>query len=439
MKSAYYATSTAFAGAAFQTYALTLDGALRACFSTVIGDQAQLDAYADNFEAALRTSVTDEVPSPPKLAIPTNAYGYAALGTLLGVAPHLNAWASFFEVVGRAVDGVGGQLSQLIAPFGFWLFFAVMHPLVGGAGVALGELAWQFPGYIPSSGDLDAVGPPLAFSAVLLGASAAIGATKVGRALAAFLATLWFSAYVTAGVAGTTSDLGSYNLALDDSKYPAGPSVLRGCPSYEQVADPNVAKIFDARKYQGTWYEHAYHDWTQFSEVYDTALDISLDASEKTWLDIFRVKGPSPQSAPHSWRGSPVAEGAAYPLYGTLADVKKPALDEHGFGNYFPNYVIDLQTDSNGEYTEAIQFQCLDAGGVRIFEGINFLSRNPEMPDLDAMFRRAAKLAPYGATPDQMHVIDHNIPPLSPIDNWWQRAWKFIGFDTLLELIAKDL
>ena len=48
-------------------------------------------------------------------------------------------------------------------------------------------------------------------------------------------------------------------------------------------------------------------------------------------------------------------------------------------------------------------------GGVRIFEGINFLSRSPTMSDeaMRAMFARAkaAGIAPYGATPEQMHIV----------------------------------
>ena len=79
-------------------------------------------------------------------------------------------------------------------------------------------------------------------------------------------------------------------------------------------------------------YEHAYHDWTQFAEVYDTTLDIDLAPDGRTWVDDFAVKGPSPAKAPRSWRGSPVANGAHYPLYGTLDPSKPGELEETGFG-----------------------------------------------------------------------------------------------------------
>ncbi len=72
---------------------------------------------------------------------------------------------------------------------------------------------------------------------------------------------------------------------------------------------------------------------------------------------------------------------------------------------------MDVQKDADGNYDEAIQFQCLERGGVRIFEGINFLSRSPTLSDerYAGMLRRAeaAGMAPYGASREQMHVVPH--------------------------------
>jgi hypothetical protein len=122
---------------------------------------------------------------------------------------------------------------------------------------------------------------------------------------------------------------------------------------------------FDVTKYQGRWYENAFHDYTQFTEVYDTTLDIELSPDKKKvmhrsivlvafnliffscpnipalhfhgtlfnkiksnrilfknnfkkWLDDFGLKGPSPRPNPLSWDKSPVANGAHYFLYGKL-------------------------------------------------------------------------------------------------------------------------
>ena len=110
---------------------------------------------------------------------------------------------------------------------------------------------------------------------------------------------------------------------------------------------------------------------------------------------------------------------------------------ESGFGVTFPNYIVDVQKDEEGRYTEAIQFQCLERGGVRIFEGINFLSRSPTMSEAarSAMFSRAAAagMQPYGASPEQMHIVPHRPPDAPLIQNAWQRLWTGIGVDKLLE------
>jgi hypothetical protein len=80
-----------------------------------------------------------------------------------------------------------------------------------------------------------------------------------------------FFAYVGAGLDGTAG-LGDYNLALDDSYKE---QVVKGCPTYDQVRQPSMDN-FNLEKYQGKWYEHKFHDWTQFKEVYDTTLDIKV-------------------------------------------------------------------------------------------------------------------------------------------------------------------
>jgi hypothetical protein len=86
--------------------------------------------------------------------------------------------------------------------------------------------------------------------------------------VAAFAA---FFYYVGAGLSGTAG-LGDYNLALDDN-YQG--QVVKGCPAYEVVRQPSMDN-FDINKYEGKWYEHKFHDWTQFKEVYDTTLDIKV-------------------------------------------------------------------------------------------------------------------------------------------------------------------
>ena len=176
--------------------------------------------------------------------------------------------------------------------------------------------------------------------------------------------------------------------------------------------------------------------------MYDTTLNIELSPDKQRWLDDFALRGPAPASAPTSWDKSPVANGAHYFLYGSLKNQPPGVLQESGFGVTFPNYIVDVKKDDDGKYTEAIQFQCLERGGVRIFEGINFLSRAPTISysSLGGMYDRAATagIAPYGATPEQMHAVPHRAPELPPIENEWQGLWRTIGFDKLLALLEES-
>ena len=113
------------------------------------------------------------------------------------------------------------------------------------------------------------------------------------------------------------------------------------------------------------------------------------------------------------------------------------------FQNMFLFAVLNNPFHLSGEYKEAIQFQCLSRGGVRVFEGINFMSRNPTMTDdeLAAMHARAEKagMYPYGASPEQMHTVARRPQGAPDLDNSWQAMWRFIGVDKLLELLTESI
>jgi hypothetical protein len=85
----------------------------------------------------------------------------------------------------------------------------------------------------------------------------------------------------------------------------------------------------------------------------------------------------------------------------------------------------------------------LERGGVRVFEGINFMSRKPEMTadEMSAMHARAAKagMNPYGASEEQMHTVARRGVDEPPLDNSWQAMWRAIGLDKLLELLTESI
>ena len=373
---------------------------------------------------------------PPDFISALPFFGGVAL--VSAIYQHAGTFYDFYQQwleIGAA--GITGD--DFWAPLQFWFFFAAMHPLLQPA-IWIGEVLHGSPllptDLVPELKGIDPLGDIMPISFIALNVIAIGALTTIAELRTAL--NIWLLAafinYIGCGLEGT-KDLADYNLALNDD--------VRGCPTYEQVRQPSMAS-FDPVKYQGRWYEQAFHDWTQFGDVWDTTLDVELSADGGRWLDDFALRGPAPKAAPLSWDKSPVANGAHYFLYGKLdyPGKQEGVIQESGFGVTFPNYIVDVQKDPNtGEYTEAIQFQCLERGGVRIFEGINFLSRTPKMSNtaMGAMYDRAEKagMAPYGATPEQMHAVPHRDPSLAPIENSWQGLWRTIGFDKLLTLLEE--
>ena len=401
-----------FAALAFAPPTATLPALRHGCGVRASTPRLSVDASQEGDEKRDSPAIMDALPVVAGAAV----VGVSAI--------HAPAYSQFYDQW-QQISAAGVTGDDFWAPLQFWVFFAAMHPLLQPA-VWIGEVLHGSPG--PVLGDI----MPYSFIAlnvVVLGALTVSSKLKTATNIALLAA---FIHYVGCGLEGT-KELGDYNLALDDG--------VKGCPTYEQVRQPSMVD-FDPTKYTGRWYEHAFHDWTQFGEVYDTTLDIELSKDGTRWLDDFALRGPSKEAAPISWDKSPVANGAHYFLYGKLNKATPSVVDESGFGVSFPNYIVDVQKDEEGKYTEAIQFQCLERGGVRIFEGINFLSREPAMSPAatSAMYARAAKagMAPYGATPEQMHAVPHVAPGTPPIENSWQGLWRGIGFDKLLGLLEES-
>lgn len=436
----YFATSHARSGCLYQASCLTINDQLQCTFHPAmpIVSETTNEEFADAFIELLEivsgvktpSGISDEsgieslVTSVKKLPVLA-----ASLYGVYGIVSHATAWSNFYNSVMEMK--AAADPADFSAALNFWIFFAVGHPILQPI-LWISDVLHGTPG--PVIGDL----VPALFLAGNAAVIYAISASKEIRNAVNIFALSAFISYVGAGLDGQAG-LGDFNLALDD---PYAGKVVKGCPSYEEVRQKSMDD-FDLEKYQGLWYEHKFHDWTQFKEVYDTSLDIKLTEDGKGWIDDFAVKGPAPDAAPLSWDKSPVANGAHYFLFGRV-DENDPVgvLRESGFGVEFPNYIVDVLKDpETGEYKEAIQFQCLERGGVRVFEGINFMSRNERMSDaeLDAMHQRAknAGMYPYGASPEQMHTVARKPP--GEIDNSWQAMWRAIGVDKLLELLTESI
>ena len=71
------------------------------------------------------------------------------------------------------------------------------------------------------------------------------------------------------------------------------------------------------------------------------------------------------------------------------------------------------------------------------------MTRSPDATEdgLKAMHERAerAGLNPYGASPEQMHRVERRDASLGNVDNSWQRMWRGLGVDRLLELLTESI
>mmetsp|Transcript_10295 Transcript_10295/g.24687 ORF Transcript_10295/g.24687 Transcript_10295/m.24687 type:complete len:981 (+) Transcript_10295:67-3009(+) len=434
----FYAASNARSGSLYRFSCMTVNDEIHFTFhpaAPMVDEKTNVefaDAIIEMLEVISGVKGIEIADPGPLSLLPKDILVKAtALVGTAALLSHAGGYYNFVQSVLEMKNNV--EPADFWPALNFWIFFAVGHPILQPI-LWISDVLHGSPG--PMVGNL----VPATFIAGNLLAIAAISNVAQIRNAVNVGALFAFLTYVGAGLDGQAG-LGDFNLALDDS-YKG--TVVKGCPAYEEVRQPSMDD-FDIKKYQGLWYEQKFHDWTQFKEVYDTTLGIKLTADGKGWIDDFAVKGPAPDSAPLSWDKSPVANGAHYFLFGRIDDNDPTGiLREKGFGVEFPNYIVDVKKDpTTGEYTEAIQFQCLQRGGVRVFEGINFMSRNPTMSDSEmaAMHARAEKagMYPYGASPEQMHTVARRPVGAPPVDNNWQQMWRAIGLDKLLELLTESI
>ena len=211
-------------------------------------------AYAPAPLPALHTRPLIHRATIPQLVAETaeEEGGGDVLDTVLGVLLPLGAGAaayalhapafSEFAAQWQAISDSGVSGDDFTAPLTFWLFFAVMHPLLQPA-IWISEVLHTSPGQpeymlglLPASFVVGNV--------VVLAALALLPKLRAAG-LAAVIAL--FINYVGSGLDGTVNQA-AYNLALDDG--------VKGCPTYEQVKQPSMDG-FDVSKYTGLWYAAA--------------------------------------------------------------------------------------------------------------------------------------------------------------------------------------
>ena len=301
--SMHFAVSHARTGSAYQLSCVTVDGNLHSTFhppGPLVSEQ-ESTAFADGMMDLLKVAAGAEISaeaSADQVAVAEErqsiarekrdsesraeavATAAAVLGIGAAILAHLPAWQAFLSEVQIMKDL---EVEDFSAVLQFWTFFAAMHPILKPV-LWISEVLHASPG--PRAAEL----VPWTFVGLNVVALGLINRVAVVRTLVNGALAALFLADIGSGLSGTGS-LSGYNLALNDG--------VRGCPTYEQVRQPSMDK-FDVSKYQGRGYEIGFHDYTQFTEVYDTSLDIELNADGSRWLDDFGLKGPSPASSPRS-------------------------------------------------------------------------------------------------------------------------------------------
>jgi hypothetical protein len=224
------------------------------------------DAFMEALEVVAGTKQVEisKGSDSPLAALPENILVTTAAVIGAGaVAMHAGGFANFYSSVMEMKANIEDP-ADFSAALNFWIFFAVGHPILQPI-LWISDVLHGSPG--PKIADL----VPYTFIAGNAVAIAAVVKSKEIRNAVNIAALFAFLAYVGAGLDGQAG-LGDFNLALDDSYQGR---VVKGCPAYEEVRQPSMDN-FDLQKYQGKWYEHKFHDWTQFKEVYDTTLDIKV-------------------------------------------------------------------------------------------------------------------------------------------------------------------
>jgi hypothetical protein len=344
------------------------------------------------------------------------------------LAIHFSGWTQFFSSL--SAMKANASPPEFWAALQFWSLGAFSHPLMDAA-FGISEVLHASPG--PMLAGL----VPYSFLLATTLLAIALAQWDKLRAMAVSTSLALLLAHVGTGL--DSSSLADYNLQLDDD-YQG--KIVQGCPAPEAVQSTDIRRqSFDYLKYQGRWYWHKVHDWTQFHQMYDTTLDIQLTPTG--YINTLTVKGPSPTSSPLSWDKSPLLEGIRYSWKGVIDPNAGSGMSiESGFGVSFPNYIIDAtEGDNKGDqYQELVQFQCIQVGGIRLYEGVDFMSRSSTMTNeqLEAMHERVALLNPYGASPEQMHRIEQKQHQSQVASNEWQRLWNTLGIEKYLDQSLKE-
>jgi len=182
---------------------------------------------------------------------------------------------------------------------------------------------------------------------------------------------------------------------------------LSACQDAPSMVDPWVRQHFDISLMAGTFYELAYHDYTQPRPICGcerSVKTVHADSTPPTISDYFSIQ----------------CFGKDYPVTLHFNQTGPGMLD--GACKYFapfgtkvcPDYVVDVGTRTPGTpYPWALEFQCVEhTDGTLLFAGINFYARDKSNETLTAMLEAAERHGLdrfiQGGWPSGLKIVNHS-------------------------------
>ena len=160
----------------------------------------------------------------------------------------------------------------------------------------------------------------------------------------------------------------------------------KGCPNPLKIQSSQVKQNFSLTSFLGTYYEIAYHDYTQPIKICGCMRSIKT-FDEKTSLikDDFTLNCGSTTNnkKTHTYHNdlsfkiseNPGVFLGKWPLL--------PFVD-------FPDTLVDFgPVNENGQYSWVLEFQCVEELGRDLFVGVNFYSAERDFRFLEVMKERA--------------------------------------------------
>ena len=178
----------------------------------------------------------------------------------------------------------------------------------------------------------------------------------------------------------------------------ATPALIYGgaCDGVENLIDPFVTTHFDAKLMQGTFFELAYHDYTQprppLCGCERSVKTVDTTTSETKIHDLFSLKCPLEEKLQKDQvihLDFTVDDNLPGHLVGTTCKFFKQAAD-----GICPDYLIDVGTREPGKpYPWVLEFQCVEnkRNGKLLFAGVNMYARDKSNETLAEMRESAEK------------------------------------------------